>query len=1095
MAGGGTVWQDAREAARRLRESLLGEEANEGIPALRLVTSALRTSGLRYQLRRSSDPLLSGAHAVLDMEVKAVWVRADATHAERPVFIAHELAHLHLHHADHEESGMCHCSAPDFQESDMLVGAGYGPRQRRETEANAFAREFLLPATLAHRLFNDGLTARQIAERVGVPLPVVYTQLENAWHKALSTTDAQNSPPPPKTPPDVTSSQRRSLSSPEGSGGGTGGGEWYLLDPSQKAAATATHGPLLVVAGPGTGKTRTLVARVIHLVREQGVAPENLLLVTFTRKTVAEMRERLAAIDPEIARRVAIHTYHSFGLDLLRRQGGAAGLPPVPILLEKMDAVLLLEQRAALMELGALRYLHDPSYPLPHVHDAITRAKDEMWTPADYAAKAAETGDARLEDAARIFATYEGLLRECGALDYSDLVVRAVRLLEENDAVREAERAQWQHILVDEYQDINRSGARLIKALAGEGKGLWVVGDIRQAIYAWRGATPECVSQFEKDYPAGRRMELAVNYRSRPGLVALFGIASGEGADKWASARANSGEPGATMSLAIAGNETAQAEGIARKIQEFAGMGYAFRDVAILCRARRQARNLRAALVERGIPVIVPPAENGLLATPEVREMVALLDRAVDPTGPSRHRFPELPPGLPFKGDALDFWCELLWGDPAWARRIQDFEAVRYLLGLARAFRERAVVLLNHRDDPRRSFLRHLRRIAQMAPDVGESEEEEAPNAVRVMTAHSAKGLEFPIVFVPNLAQDMFPIRPRPSFLPSLTDDGAEGMSEEQRLFFVALTRARDHLVLTRPERIYKNQRHADASPLLGAVQNAPLTREEWPAPRPPRRFEDVPTPPEDTVLGEKPTLTADEANLYLRCPRRYYYERVAEVPSGEFSPYVRFRRSVRAALAGSDPMAEFEFAWDRHGPEETHPFTPLYRAEAEKIVAREAEKGTAFPSYRPSESMSRVRGRGSRPDLPTLSLTLPNGTVTVQPDTVDAVANEYEIQSFRKPPETGADVKVDGDGTPYLVQEIARRAPANPTAPPATVRIRFMQSGESFPLVDKPREREKHVKAYDGALRGIRLQMYQPAPKDPMEECPACPYYFICPE
>src|SRR5205823_5910525 len=163
------------------------------------------------------------------------------------------------------------------------------------------------------------------------------------------------------------------------------------------------------------------------------------------------------------------------------------------------------------------------AYPLPDVYDSITRAKDDMLTPEDYAARAAETGDPRLEDAGKIFATYEAVLRQYGALDYSDLVVCAVRLLEENAEVRAAEQAQWQHILVDEYQDINRSGARLIKALAGDGAGLWVVGDVRQAIYAWRGATPECVSQFERDYPAGRRAHLAVNYRSRKELVRFFG--------------------------------------------------------------------------------------------------------------------------------------------------------------------------------------------------------------------------------------------------------------------------------------------------------------------------------------------------------------------------------------------------------------------------------------------------------------------------------------------------------------------------------------------------------------------------------------------
>lgn len=1063
------AWREARDAAHRLRVELLGGGGIiQEIPADKLVAAALKFAGLRCQLRKPSDPLLSGAHAVLDMEFMAVWVRADAAAPERSVFIAHELAHLHLHHS-HDEDELCHCEAHDFSDSDMFLTAGYGPRQRRETEANVFAREFVLPTPLAHRLFNDGWDARTIALRLNLPISVVFAQLTERFDG--SDEDSADIPLPTleQIPP----------SEFIGS-----------LDPSQSEAAKAVQGPLLVVAGPGTGKTRTLAARVLHLVHERGVAPENLLLLTFSRKAVEEMRERVALSDPEIARRAAINTFHSYGLDLLRRHGKAANLPPVPVLLEVSDAIALLERRAAQLDLDALKYLHDPAFPLRGVLDSISRAKEDMLTPEDYAVRAAETGDARLAEAARIFALYEELLQEKGALDYSDLVGRAVRLLETNEAVRNGEREQWQHLLVDEYQDINRGGARLVKALSGDGAGLWVVGDVRQAIYAFRGASPANVAQFEKDFPNGQRMDLAVNYRSRPGLVTLFGIASLEGLHKWQAARANVDEPDATITLAVAPTDKDQQDGIARSMREFADAGYKWRDMAILCRTRKQGKTLRAGLQERGIPVAAPPAENGILSDPLVRELVLILSRAVDPTGPASLKYPELPTGLPFRGDVVDFWFELLWGAPGWARKYGETQGLSEILRFARAFRERMGVLLGERDDTRREFLRHLRRIVRHGSVSVDTGEEDAPDAVRVMTVHSAKGLEFPIVYLPNLSRDFFPPRPAPSLLPPLyRSEEEQGMEEESRLFFVALTRARDHLVLSRANRY--NYGSADPSPLLTVVEGAPgLRKVQW------RPLEGAfPVPPEpkapfvEEPVGPKPEVRAEDADLYIRCPRRYYYEKVAEV-KGEKSPYSNFIRTVTEALSSDDPVTELEDAWERHGPEEHHPHTPLYRAAAEEIVAREAEKATSRTS-RSAATASRLRPRrADKPSGPTLRLPLPNGTITVKPDAVDPMGNTYEYQTFRKPPTSDTPLPPE-EGKPYLLQEIAQRE--SPQDPP-TILVRYMQTGEAYPLEDRSRRRSYRIQNYDRALRGIRLNMYEPKPEDPLR-CSECPFFFICPE
>ncbi|WP_309710571.1 UvrD-helicase domain-containing protein, partial [Armatimonas sp.] len=416
-------WSRARIHARADRDALpdtLGTNADA------LLEAAFAAAGLTVRPRPRRDPLLFMAHAVLDVEASAVWVRDDAKPEERRLILAHELGHLKLHHSPEE----CRCDEGDLAEIPESAGSGYGPKQRRETEANVYAREFLLPAPLARKLFiDDRLDAVEMAEALGLPLATIIAQL----------TAPLVLPILEKTPVE------KSLA--------TG------LDDSQEAAAKADYGPLLVGAGPGTGKTRTLTARVLFLVREKNVRPENILALTFSRKAAAEMQERIASEDETIAARAAITTFHSYGLDLLRRHWKLAGLPPRPLMLTEAEAFALLERRIAALELGPLRYLHDPAYPLPEALRAISKVKESGLTPEEVAQRAETSGDEIWQDIARLYAAYEGLLKEHGALDFADLVVRPLRLLESYSDVLAGERAKWRQVLVDEYQDINRSGA------------------------------------------------------------------------------------------------------------------------------------------------------------------------------------------------------------------------------------------------------------------------------------------------------------------------------------------------------------------------------------------------------------------------------------------------------------------------------------------------------------------------------------------------------------------------------------------------------------------------------------------------------------
>ena len=1000
-------WSRARIHARADRAALpdiLGANADA------LLEAAFATAGLTVRPRPRRDPLLFMAHAVLDVEASAVWVRDDAKLEERRLILAHELGHLKLHHSPEE----CRCDEGDLAEIPESAGSGYGPKQRRETEANVYAREFLLPAPLARQLFiDDKLEASAMAEKLGLPLATVIAQLTAPL--VLPTLE--------KTPVE------KSLA--------TG------LDDSQEAAAKADYGPLLVGAGPGTGKTRTLTARVLFLVREKNVRPENILALTFSRKAAAEMQERIASEDETIAARAAITTFHSYGLDLLRRHWKLAGLPPRPLMLTEAEAFALLERRIAGLELGPLRYLHDPAYPLPEALRAISKVKESGLTPEEVAQRAEASGDEIWQDIARLYAAYEGLLREHGALDFADLVVRPLRLLEAYSDVLAGERSKWRQVLVDEYQDINRSGARLVQLLTGpDGTALWAVGDLRQAIYAFRGASPANVARFAEDFPGGRRMDLAVNYRSRPGLVSLFGQASGEGSEVWEPRR----EGLASATLAIAPHDAGQAEGMASAMQQYVEDGYAWKELAVLCRTRNQARNLKKALVARGIPVGPGPDEGGLLTRPDVRKLLARLDEKTET-----------------QKDAYDSLIEMLYGSEGMARTLIEPEAVTSLLMLALTFREREAILRLGETRPIRSFLEHLRRLTRLgtAPSAPTNENEDA---VRLLTVHGAKGLEFPAVFVPNLAVGRFPPRPMPGLLTPLPSEdeakeepGTVASEEEARLFFVALTRARDHLVLSRA--VKHGRMSARPSPLLDCLDDVDgVEKTFW------RSNDSASEPPPPEMPQTRPEVKAPDAELYLRCPKRYEFQVVDEKPVGTASAYESFKRTVLAALSSSQPVSALESLWKEHGPSQSDPAYPLYEKMAREIVAK------SVPACPPNQR-------------PLMALPLDSGTILVRPDDFSESTRQVERRTLRKPPAPDVE-KADPDLRLSLLQE---------TFGPDQVFVRFLQNGRRLPVADRPRIRERHLDDYDRALRGIALKVFPATPSE-RDECPSCPYFFICP-
>ena len=520
-------------------------------PAEMLLAAAEAASGVDRRGVPSNDILLAGAHAVLDRDFPSIWyaVGPDTSKARQRFAQAHEFAHFWLHPEIGEDQCLAQDTPEAFAPPSLRLNAsqvveGYSSKERRESEANLFAAELLLPAPILRHLFlEQNWNASRIVTHTGLSRACILSQLTSAL--LLPTdfkkdADGYQEDASSETPSFETTSQEDisatvSKTIALSTEAINTSAIVSLLDTSQRAAAHILKGPALVDAGPGTGKTRTLIARILFLLTERHIAPENILALTFSNKAAEEMNTRLRAAVGDLADRVWIGTFHAFGRELLRKEGGQLGLPLAPELIDLPDAVMLLEQNIDRLNLRHFEYLNQPILPFPDILDCISRAKDELVTPAQFAALAqkqlavaasylldvkqweaeqskAEQSESeqqsgnsaqnsaannknnkkpknavkkelreRLEEAerlrilgekwrevAQVYEVYQELLRQEHKLDFGDLLMRSVELLDGFPNVRERWQLQYPHILADEYQDINRASAQLVQRLGDE---------------------------------------------------------------------------------------------------------------------------------------------------------------------------------------------------------------------------------------------------------------------------------------------------------------------------------------------------------------------------------------------------------------------------------------------------------------------------------------------------------------------------------------------------------------------------------------------------------------------------------------------------
>lgn len=601
------------------------------------------------------------------------------------------------------------------------------------------------------------------------------------------------------------------------------------LNDEQRRAVETTEGPLLIQAGAGSGKTKTLTHRIAYLISTRKASPFNILAVTFTNKAAREMRERVAVLlgeDPDNRSFMPyMGTFHSICVKILRQDGEHIGIPRSFVIFDESDRTAAIKQ--AIKQLG----VDEKTYPAKVIGGMISNAKNDLITPEEFAGRESSPAE---RTAAQVFPLYEAALREAAAMDFDDLIGKTVHLLSTQKQVREKWQRRFKYIMIDEYQDTNAAQYKLVRMMVNKSDNIAVVGDDWQSIYSWRGADFRNILNFEKDYPAATVIKLERNYRSTKAILdAAHTIITQnkQRSDKKLWTDVDSGLPVQMLQVA---NERAEGEAIVRRVRNGVDAGVRkYSDFAVLYRTNAQSRTVEENFIHYGIPyriiggqrfydrkeikdimaylrLIYQPEDKvsfqRIVNTPtrgvgaksvenffqwkennrytllealgRIEESDMLTDRAIkalnslgDLLSTMRSLIEdEAPSGIL---DALirrlDYFAFLEDGTPAGESKIEN---VKELLSVAQ----------NYQDEGLDVFLEEV----ALVSDVDQADFE--GNAVTLMTLHAAKGLEFPVVFMVGLEETVFP------HSRALYDEFE--MEEERRLCYVGMTRAREELYM-----------------------------------------------------------------------------------------------------------------------------------------------------------------------------------------------------------------------------------------------------------------------------------------------------------
>ena len=615
------------------------------------------------------------------------------------------------------------------------------------------------------------------------------------------------------------------------------------LNPPQREAAGHGAGPLLILAGAGSGKTRVITFRIAHLL-DQGVPPEAICAVTFTNKAAEEMRERVSHLvnNRSVASKLTIGTFHALGLQVLRTERKALGVPRGFVIYDGSDQMGLIRE--------AMRSIHDGDRRLDAkaILARISLAKNAFIGPDEFKGNPADDYDAMT---VHVYPKYQEQLRSCAAFDFDDLIVEPVRLWQKDPDARERWSSKFQYVMVDEFQDTNRAQLRMVQALIQKHNNLVVVGDDDQSIYSWRGADPSNILGFDKLFPTAKIVKLEQNYRSTKSILAAANTVIANNKDRHGKTLWSQLGDGELITHAVASTAEAEAQWVAREIVTLVKGGRRWSDIAILYRSNIQSKLLEEELRTHEVPYVMYGGQQ-FYERKEVKDILAYLRIAVssrdelalrrvinyptrgvgaqsidklvatahgsgatmwdalettEVTGPARTGIEKfktaverLRHGIENGHNLVDstksliedigLYDDLRSASPSLSAAQRRIDNVQGLLNSLQRWMDKGKGM-----DKLAEYLRHMS-LDSSNDDKKDTEGEK----VVLTTLHGAKGLEFPVCFMIGLEEELLPHAR--TLNPQATDvmdaDHATDVSEERRLCYVGITRAQRKLYLTR---------------------------------------------------------------------------------------------------------------------------------------------------------------------------------------------------------------------------------------------------------------------------------------------------------
>ncbi len=558
------------------------------------------------------------------------------------------------------------------------------------------------------------------------------------------------------------------------------------LNPEQQKAVLATDGPVIILAGAGSGKTRVLTHRVLYLIAEKHIEPESILMITFTNKAAKEMKERI--MKHHLPASPWIATFHSLCAKILRLDGQHLGLSQKFVIFDSLDQIDAIKEAMRRLDIST------KDFKPYSVHATISQAKNELIDDEEY------TRFARgyfQETVAKIYPVYQKVLKENDAVDFDDLILKTIKLFRTNEELLKKYQDRFQYILIDEYQDTNRAQYILTKLLCGKWRNICVVGDFSQSIYSWRGADYRNLLKFKDDFTDVQTFSLSQNYRSTQKILDGASTVIAKNTMHPVLQLWTQNPDGEFIEIYEAHNEQDEADYIIRKI---ATMNLSsLTDVAVLYRTNAQSRVIEEALLHHAVPYILIGGTR-FYERKEVKDVLCYLRLINNPKDMISYKRAEklgkgrLQKFLGFQNsleekedvttiDILDDVLKATEYLDLYDEKIEEdrmrLENIKELRSVAIAFPELT------------EFLENVALVEQeyKSKDQGQTTNDQKPNAITLMTLHAAKGLEFSVVFIIGMEEGLFP------HSRSLMDRGE--LEEERRLCYVGMTRAKQKLFLT----------------------------------------------------------------------------------------------------------------------------------------------------------------------------------------------------------------------------------------------------------------------------------------------------------